>query len=233
MNFEELCNRLEDIKEMGYVESHRYGPTGIGKTLEDLLGIEENNVPGPDAEEIELKSIRKGTDSLMTLFTKNPKPRGANTELRKEFGYEDDEGRGIILHTTACANEYNTLKGKKGFKVDVSEDKIELVGRKKNVWGHWNKEILKEVFERKLPALVYVKASTKNENETEYFWYDEAYYLEGFDFENFVELIEDQEIKIDTRIGRYSDGSVHDHGTAFRVFEDRLDLCFDEREPLM
>ena len=30
------------IKGLGFVKAHRKGPTSIGKTLEDLLGIEEN-----------------------------------------------------------------------------------------------------------------------------------------------------------------------------------------------
>jgi len=46
-NFEEFVERLQEIESMGYVETHRAGNTGIGKTLEDLLGIEENNIPGP------------------------------------------------------------------------------------------------------------------------------------------------------------------------------------------
>ena len=44
---------------MGFVESHREGDTGIGKTLEDLLGITENNIAGPDFATYELKSARK------------------------------------------------------------------------------------------------------------------------------------------------------------------------------
>ncbi len=38
---QELKLRLEEIKEMGFVKTHRAHNTGIGKTLEDLLGIEE------------------------------------------------------------------------------------------------------------------------------------------------------------------------------------------------
>ncbi|MBT9145461.1 MAG: hypothetical protein DDT42_01332 [candidate division WS2 bacterium] len=55
MNFRELINKLKSIKEMGYVKTRRAGNTGIGKTIEDLLGINENNVPGPNAAMIELK----------------------------------------------------------------------------------------------------------------------------------------------------------------------------------
>jgi len=63
------------------VRTHRSGNTGIGKTLEDLLGIEENNIPGPDGAMIELKSSRKSATSMMSLFTKSPLPKSANTEL--------------------------------------------------------------------------------------------------------------------------------------------------------
>ena len=41
-----LIKDLKAIKKMGYIKTHRAGNTGIGKTLEDLLGIKENNIPG-------------------------------------------------------------------------------------------------------------------------------------------------------------------------------------------
>jgi hypothetical protein len=37
--YQDLVNKLKKIKQMGYVKTHRSGNTGIGKTLEDLLGI--------------------------------------------------------------------------------------------------------------------------------------------------------------------------------------------------
>ena len=48
-----ILKKLKEIKKMGYVKTHRAGNTGIGKTLEDLLGIKENNIPGPNARMIE------------------------------------------------------------------------------------------------------------------------------------------------------------------------------------
>ena len=38
-SIKELKKRLEAIKDMGFVKTHRAGGTGIGKTLEDLLGM--------------------------------------------------------------------------------------------------------------------------------------------------------------------------------------------------
>ena len=49
ITYPELIEKLKEIKEMSYVKTHRAGTTGIGKTLEDLLGIKENNIPGPNA----------------------------------------------------------------------------------------------------------------------------------------------------------------------------------------
>ena len=36
--------KMEEIKDIGFIKSHRDGDTGVGKTLEDELGIEENSI---------------------------------------------------------------------------------------------------------------------------------------------------------------------------------------------
>lgn len=66
--FNELVERLHEISNQ-WVSFNRVHDTGIGKTLEDLLGIEENNFPGPNGEKVELKSIRKNSSSMISLFT--------------------------------------------------------------------------------------------------------------------------------------------------------------------
>ena len=63
--------------------------------------------------------------------------------------------------------------------------------------------------------------------------FDEAWLMKGFDFDNFVKLLRDGEIKVDIRIGQYSDGSPHDRGTGFRIFPDKLDLCFSKRKRIV
>ena len=47
---ESLISALRDIRGMGWVPNARHGNVGgIGNTLEDLLGISENNLPIPNA----------------------------------------------------------------------------------------------------------------------------------------------------------------------------------------
>jgi len=100
-------------------------------------------------------------------------------------------------------------------------------------WGYWTKEILKISFERKLPKLLYVKAETKGRGSDEEFWFNEAWLLHGFGFENFLKLLEEGTICVDIRIGQYADGRTHDHGTGFRVFPDKFDLCFEHRKKIL
>ena len=141
IGFNEITKKLRELKTKGYIRTHRIGTTGIGKTLEDLLGITENNIPGPNAAMIELKSARKNVSSMLTLFTKSPLPKKANSVLLQKFGYESARGNGRKeLHTTVNAIEYNQLKGKPGFKIDIKGDRINLITAQNEIVGYWDQE---------------------------------------------------------------------------------------------
>jgi len=236
ITYSEIIRKLNEIKQMGYVKTHRAGNTGIGKTLEDLLGIKENNIPGPNAEMIELKSARKTASNMLTLFTKSPLPQSANSILLQRFGYESARGnRRKKLHTTVTALKFNSLREEPGFKIVMQHDRINLINfqNQNEILGYWDRETLKNCFERKLPKLVYVKAKTRVRDSDEEFWFTEAWLLSGFDFDNFINLLREGVILVDIRIGQYPDGRPHDHGTGFRVFPDKLDLCFKYRKKII
>ena len=65
---------LRKIRSDGWIKSCRnvHNDGAIGNTLEDLLGISENNLPLPNAAEWELKTQRKNTSALLTLFHLEP-----------------------------------------------------------------------------------------------------------------------------------------------------------------
>lgn len=236
MTFSEVVAKLKNLKQIGFVKTHRSGPTGIGKTLEDLIGITENNIPGPDLnEEIELKSARKHSPSMLTLFTKSPLPKKANSVLLNELGYITSESKGKkILHTTVSGVNFNTLRGQIGLKIEVETDRLTLVcNQKVSIVAYWDKITLKKYFETKLPKLCYVKAESRNAGANEEFWFNEAYLLEGFEFSNLIDLTRKGDILVDIRIGQYPDGRAHDHGTGFRINPDKLDLCFTQRINLL
>ena len=85
MNLKTLVKKLLVIRTKGFVKTHRAHDTGIGKTIEDLLGIKENNLRLPDAGEIELKAKRIDSGSMLTVATKSPLPKGANKVLFERY----------------------------------------------------------------------------------------------------------------------------------------------------
>jgi hypothetical protein len=246
MNYAEFATRIRQIKEIGFVESNRTGDTGIGKTLEDLLGISENNIAGPDFDIYELKSGRKDSSSMLTLLTKAPMPKGANKRLLEVFGYrqrtERNQGQRHVtdyidteisepecdtrekeLHVTVDSKSINSV----GLKLEIKDSRI-YIANARNVEAYYEEDVLREAFEKKYRKLIYVLASSRRENGKELFWFDEAYLLEGFSFEKFSRLVKEGVIKLDIRIGHYADGRPHDHGTGFRVLPKDRPKCFEK-----
>jgi len=233
LEYTEVLAKLKEVEKMKFIKTHRSGPTGVGKTLEDLLGIEENNIPGPNAHMLELKSTRKNANSMVTLLTKSPLPRSANSTLLKNYGYIPSGSDKKKLHTTVTALDFNKLGGHRGFKVNVVQDRINLIIPDNSIVCYWNEPILRVSFEKKYHNMLYVKAENKGKGVNEEFWYNEAWLLEGFGFNNFKKLVKKDIILVDIRIGRNPDGSAHDHGTGFRTFPQNFDLCFEKRERIL
>ena len=233
--FNELIDDLKKIKSHGFIQTHRSGNTGIGKTLENLLGIEENNIAGPDGHQTELKSGRKGSASMLTLFTKSPMPRKINTQIVEKFGRSSNGSR-KKLHTTISAISRNTLYAREGFKITIQEDIIEINHLNYGTMStpYWRKQDLENAFNKKyVKNLLYVKADSRNRGKNEEFHFNEAWLMYGFDFDNFMQLLKEGKILVDIRIGQYPDGKLHDHGTGFRILPDKLDLCFSNREKII
>jgi len=236
-NLNDFILKFREIKAMGWVKTHRSGPTGIGKTLEDLLGIVENNIDGPDFADYELKSARQNSASMLTLFTRTPQPPKSNTYLRLKYGYsssayENDEK---VLHSTLTASRFVDICATgHSLKVVCDETKIYLESElgPENVF--WTRENLKSAFERKYAnKFVYVKAESRGSGEDEEFKFITAHEVSGFDYDSMIALLEEGKIFIDLRIGQYPDGRTHDHGTGFRIRESDQYLLFRTRRNLI
>lgn len=233
--YDQLVEQLPRIKEMGYVRTHRPNDTGVGKTLEDLLHIRENNFAGPNGHMTELKSGRKNATGMLTLFTKSPLPRKINRQLVEKFGTRDKNGN-LKLHTTINALSRNTLYGNPGFIIKIKQATIVLdhLEYADLPIPYWNRLDLEKAFVKKYPRhLLYVKADHRGHGADEEFHYNEAWLMSGFSFERFIELLMSKQILVDIRLGRHPNGRLHDHGTGFRVAPSNLDLCFDKREPII
>jgi len=233
MDLATLKKELQRIKNLGFIPTHRSGDTGIGKTLEDLLNIKENNIPLHDIQGVaELKAYRKNAKSMLTLFTLEPLPKGGDRDrmLLDSFGYSKrDNGRLKELHSTLSCKRYNNQK----LKLSVAKDKIRIQGKNKRLNIYWDIQSVEKKFNDKLPALVYVLTDTKEIKGKEFFHFNEAYLLSDFDFELFKKMVKKDQIVVDFRMYYRPNGSVRNHGTGFRVKINKLYNCFKDKTRLV
>ncbi|MBQ7559984.1 MAG: hypothetical protein IJT20_07035 [Synergistaceae bacterium] len=143
-----LIAALKKIRNLGWIKSHRNANNdgAIGNTLEDLLGIKENNLPLPNAAEWELKTQKRGTSALLTLFHLDPSPRALHIVdylllnygwRHKEAGKKYPENEKSFRQTLSYRQP--TLRG---FFVDVDDENEriivnfspEIIGNEVNDW---------------------------------------------------------------------------------------------------
>ena len=237
---EEFIEEFNKIKAMGWIKTHRAGPTGVGKSLEDLLGIEENNLDQPDFGSYELKSKRFNSGSMLTIFTKTPQPPKANLHLLNKYGYQSDayDNDEKVLHTTLTAKKFVPISDTgSSLKIKCDDKKIWIASSSEDENAYWDKDKLKKAFEKKYKhEFVYAYADSRMVNGTEEFLFKEAYVMSGFSYEDFIRLLAEGKIFIDLRMGQYHEGKkkgkLHDHGTAFRIKESDEDDLFKVKKKI-
>jgi len=236
---EKFKEDFEKVKKAGFIESHRATNTGIGKTFEDLLNVVENNKQEVDyLNELELKSSRELSNSMVTLFTKSPShPPQANTLLRLKFG--KDENGLKILHTTVPGDKFNTFLEKYGFKLEINEKEKRIYILIKDLRSnelidfscYYDFEDLKKIVEDKCKNIAFVTAKIRKTSDKEFFHFEDALLLTGLTFEKFLDAIRKGDILYDIRIGAYRTGimkgKTHDHGSGFRIKKERIEKVFN------
>ena len=125
---ESLIIKLKKIREMGWIANQRPNNVGgVGNTLEDLLGIEENNLPIPNAAEWELKCQRAETTSLTTLFHMEPSPRALKFVpkiLLPNYGWKHNLAGSEYPSTEMSFRQtiHGLERSDRGFKVEIDEN---------------------------------------------------------------------------------------------------------------
>ena len=221
---------LKNLNKKGWIKAKRIHNTGIGKTLEDELGVAENNIALPDFGIMELKSQRINTQSMITLFTKSPDGT-TNKKIREKFVYQDKEFPNIkCLRQTIIGNKKNA----KGFHCKVNRKAGKLFIKKDGARiGYYSLKFLeKKAIEKIGDGLILVLADTKKERSKELFRYKEAYLLQDIDPVKFIDYL-----KYDIRLGVYRTGSKagsqHDHGSAFRLPKKSIYKLFKVKKRIL
>lgn len=254
---ESLIEALKNIRDQGWILSNRQNNDGgIGNTLEDLLEIPENNLPLPNAAEWELKSQRKNTNSLITLFHLEPSPKAYKfvpAILLPRYGWKHKEAgekhpdNEMSFRLTINALNYTN----RGFsvKVDRQEEKVFIdfdhTQIDSNIDQKWIQHIsqfenyqkiepqpywgFKDLFYKagsKLHNCFFIQADSKRINKKLYFHYQNIYMLRNLDFDKFINAIETGNLFIE-----FDARTGHNHGTKFRLRKNALiDLYEEVRE---
>ncbi len=208
--FKEI-KRIIDMGWMPIPDKKSYRGHGApGRLLEHLLGIDENNSDSPDLYDWEVKF--HGGNSLLTMFHKDPEPRGIIRFMVHEHGWLDDKGRISFRHTIAGRTN-------RGFYVVNEVDRVVVRhDTKDTVVPHWKHNTLLNAAGAKLRRLIVVDGEVKHHPEKQVRYKSATAYWD-INLTGFCDALEKGHVWIDfdARTKEGEGSAIRNHGTKFRV----------------
>lgn len=236
-----LVTQLSKIKARGWITlaKNRAGRDGgIGNTIEDLLGIPENNILLADYGELELKTHRANSNSLISLFRYEPGPRIRGKAfipyLVANYGWPIERygpmERSLRIDIDAAGyaeRGFIALINRNLRRVDLHFDSAKVKFPDYQSWlldvekkvglgdlspiPFWTFEQLEAKLRDKIKDMVYITVETKTGGSEEMRIVN-ARILQNMTLEKFLKGIEVGQVQIE-----FSARTHHNHGTAFRT----------------
>lgn len=226
----ELLNKLKAIASHGLIKSVVKGDTGVGRTLEDCLGIRMNSSKNPDYKGIELKSGRVSVSTRQTLFAQVPdwskSKFSSSAEILDNFGYN----RGEIkkLYCTVSSLKRNS----QGLILKLDDELKGLLenSEKKEIGDFvvWPMDLLISRLKEKHKETFWIKAETVIKDGQEYFQYKSVVHTKSPIISQFIPLIEQGNITVDHLIKRNLKNKVSEKGPLFKIQQKSLQLLFPD-----
>lgn len=248
---ESLIDELVKIRKRGWIPNAREGNDGgVGNTIEDLLGICENNLPIPNASEWELKCQVKNTSSLTTLLHMEPSPRALKFVpqvllpqygwLHQKAGIKYPDGEKSFRQTI-----HGNARSDRGFQIVVDKNKRKIsvsfdaksIDQRHAAWvkevertaglnelnpqPYWGFDDLFHKVGTKLLNCFYLEAEKKVVDGKTYFSYTDIMILQNLSIEKFVDALENGNVLVD-----FDARTGHNHGTKFRMRKTTLPLLY-------
>lgn len=249
---EDLIARISKLKDNGWMQTRQQVNDGlVGNTLEDYLGIKENNLQLPDAGIYELKAQRIKTCSLTTLFHLDPHPRKPQSVVTNYLGpIYGWEHKRLKQEWSFRITMYGNQFTNRGFKIAIDEQQQRLIvefdakqvtsenqewllkvlrkgGQKLEPQPYWYLKELREKAMKKITNIIYIQAETRKKGKFEEFRYTKAIIYEGFDFNKFKDGVLNGKVFID-----FDARTGHNHGTKFRMRQGSWSNFFSFEERL-
>jgi hypothetical protein len=235
----ELLSMLKEISEKGFVPSTTNADSGVGDTLEALLGIRRNSNRAPDYKGIEIKSSRLNArtgrqENRSTLFSKIPDWEISRLKSAREildnYGYiSANSGRPALQVTLKNIPNAQGLY----LTFNESDSKVENLFRRGDLSEEvvaWKIDGLEDSLRDKHKNTFWVKANTTEIHGLEHFHYVQVIATSTPLVSNFSQLVDLGSIQMDYTISEKikPDGSlkVRDHGYLWKIAPSDIGLLF-------
>lgn len=213
--------------------------TGIGRTVESILGIDMNPSKNPDYKGIELKSHREASKVRNTLFTQAPEwaisRLKSGRAIVEEYGYIPAGYTHKSLHVTLTANRPNPqglgllVQPQLGLLEAGEFSQIVLADgsfKKVNDVAAWQLMNLHERLLTKHHETFWIDAETKKESGREYFRVTEILHTKNPIPSQFDILLDQGQITVDFLLCRDSGGDTY----SFKIKSKARPLLFPQSD---
>jgi len=244
--------KIREISAGGFIPSITGDHNkAVGMTLEDKLGIFENNRHEHDfidstkykGKRFELKGKRKKSSAKISLITKSPTGGLTNQQLLEKIGKKNKERNSL---KTTLRMVYGKGKINKKMRLERTRNTLYIIHNGKKL----SKYNLKKIgFKKKLQNLIVVEAETEKRsckcgkrqlhdenNKHEFFHYNKIYLCLNFLENKIFEVLDSSKLTLDLRLHRTDSSEknsedkdpTHDRGNAFRIGINNLVEIYPE-----
>lgn len=234
----ELLGLIKD-RMTDWMPAEILADTGIGRTVESILGIDMNPSKNPDYKGIELKSHREASKVRNTLFTQAPEwtisRLKSGRAIVEEYGYIPAGYTHKSLHVTLTANRPNPqglgllVQQQSGLLEADEFSQIELADgafRKVNDVAAWQLTNLHERLLTKHHETFWIDAETKRESGREYFRVTKILHTKNPIPSQFDILLDQGQITVDFLLCRGSGGDTY----SFKIKGKARPLLFPQND---
>lgn len=218
----ELLGHFDRISAMGWIDSLRYGDTGIGYTFETLAGIEENNDKRADFNGIEIKcKLRRNgyASGKINLFQQAPvwAEDLSATDRLKIIGQLRPDG------SYACYSQVTTNPNNLGLHINIDPPPGDLNLRKLDLdIGHWTRDVLAQRLVEKHSRAFFVKAEARKVSGVVRYRYLDVVYCERPNIDRFVDMVSNRKLVFEFAMSQSASGKVRNHGYPWRLNDESL-----------
>ena len=196
------------------------GTGAPGLYLEHLLGLTTSNKDVPDEGSWEIKY--SSGNSLVTLFHKEPYPRGrAIKYMINSWGWVGRNGRQSFRHTICGESDRFTVVD------EANAIRVRRTGHD-DLAPYWTHDVLVNSFSRKLRNLVLVHGSKRNRIVQ----YNSAEFLTEVRSTRLIRAILRGTVCIDFDAYIKESGAIRNHGTKFRIKTEDIPSLYTDRQPV-